>query len=65
MAAPTAAVALNAQKLTGVADPTAAQDAATKNYVDTNVSSVTASSTTTYTNKTINADGKGNAITNI
>jgi len=65
MAAPTAAVALNAQKLTGVADPTAAQDAATKNYVDTNVSSVTASSTTTFTNKTIDADGTGNSITNI
>lgn len=34
MAAPTASVALNAQKITGLADPTAAQDAATKAYVD-------------------------------
>lgn len=34
MAAPTAAVPLNAQKITGLADPTTAQDAATKAYVD-------------------------------
>ena len=33
MAAPTAGVALNAQKLTGVADPTNAQDAVTLNYI--------------------------------
>lgn len=33
LAAPTAAVALNGQRLTGVADPTAAQDAATRAYV--------------------------------
>jgi hypothetical protein len=35
MAAPTASVALGSQKITGLADPTLAQDAATKNYVDT------------------------------
>lgn len=34
MAAPTASVSLNSQKLTSVLDPTSAQDAATKNYVD-------------------------------
>lgn len=32
--APTASVSLNSQRLVSVADPTAAQDAATKNYVD-------------------------------
>lgn len=35
MAAPTADVSLNSHKLTNVTDPGSAQDAATKNYVDT------------------------------
>jgi len=35
MAAPTTAVALNAQKITGLADPTNAQDAVTLNYITT------------------------------
>lgn len=34
-AAPTAAVSLNSQNITNLLDPTAAQQAATKNYVDT------------------------------
>jgi hypothetical protein len=35
MAAPTSGVALNAQKITGLADPTNAQDAVTLNYITT------------------------------
>jgi hypothetical protein len=35
MAVPTASVALNAQKITGLADPTNAQDAVTLNYITT------------------------------
>jgi len=37
MSAPTAAVAMGSQRITGLADPTAAQDAATKAYVDSAV----------------------------
>jgi hypothetical protein len=37
LTAPTAALAMNAQKITGVADPAAAQDAATKAYTDAKV----------------------------
>mgnify|MGYP001163753613 CR=1 FL=1 len=36
-----------------------------KAYVDSQVSSVTPSSTTTFTNKTIDANGTGNSITNL
>lgn len=34
---PTANLSMNTNKITNVVDPTAAQDAATKNYVDTNI----------------------------
>ena len=38
MAAPSASVSLNSQKITGLADPTSSTDAANKGYVDTAVS---------------------------
>lgn len=40
MAAPTAAVSFNSQKITALADPTTAQEAATKNYVDTQIAGI-------------------------
>ena len=40
MAAPTGDVAFNAQKITGLADPTLAQDAATKAYTDTEIANL-------------------------
>jgi len=40
MATPTADLAMGSHKLTGVADPTGDQDAATKKYVDTQVAGV-------------------------
>jgi len=43
----------------------AASQQSIKAYIATQVSSVTASSTTTFTNKTFDADGTGNSITNI
>ena len=71
MAAPTASVALNNQKITGLAEPTAASDAATKNYVDTAIQGLdpkasakvatTSNLTATYNNGT---SGVGATLTN-
>ena len=40
MAAPTASVSLNSQKITGLADPTSASDAANKGFVDSAISNL-------------------------
>lgn len=63
LAAANTAVDFNGQALTGLDDPTNAQDAATKAYVDASAGSVTASSTTTFTNKSIS--GSTNTLTNV
>lgn len=42
---PSASVSFNSQKITSLADPTSAQDAATKSYVDTQVGIVSTQST--------------------
>jgi hypothetical protein len=40
-AAPTTSVSLNSQKITSLLDPTSAQDAASKNYVDQSIAGIT------------------------
>ena len=55
LAAPTSALAMNSQKVTGVADPTAAQDAATKAYTDAkewNWNDITAGTVPTFNQNT-------------
>lgn len=58
LAAPTADVSLNSHKLTSVTDPTSAQDAATKNYVDTRTLS-------TFGAPTADISAGGYKITNV
>ena len=62
-AAATASVALGAQKITGLLDPTGAQDAATKGYVDAN--GATASNGLTKTSGAIALGGTLTAATTI
>jgi hypothetical protein len=62
-AAATDAVALGANKLTGVADPTAAQDAATKAYVDAGITSGTSATVSTVDNHIQSSTNDNNAAT--
>jgi hypothetical protein len=65
MAAPTASVSLNSQKITSLADPTAAQDAATKAYVDATAQGLdTKASVRVATTTTLPANTRsGNVLT--
>lgn len=58
LAAPTGSVGFGSQKITGLLDPAAAQDAATKNYVDATLSGVT-------TGQTIRGTVRAAATTNV
>ena len=57
------ALAAGAFKITGLADPTNAQDAATKNYADTGMSSQLALATTQATNAATSASGASTSAT--
>jgi hypothetical protein len=66
LTAPTAALAMNAQKITGVADPAAAQDAATKAYTDAKVwdgSDITSGTIAAARVATLNQNTTGSAET--
>jgi len=66
LTAPTAALAMNSQKITGVTDPTAAQDAATKAYTDAktwNGNDITAGTIAAARIPTLNQNTTGSAET--
>lgn len=58
----TGAIAMSTNKITGLGDPTAAQEAATKNYVDTQISGISTSSIQQgNTSISVNDGGVGSA----
>lgn len=62
-AAPSAAVAFNAQRITGLADPQSAQDATTKNYVDNAIQGLDPKqSVRVATNSDVNLASPGNPL---
>lgn len=70
MATPTASVAMGSQRITGLADPSSAQDAATKAYVDATAvgldpkPSVRGATTQSFASGTLTVTRSGNVLSN-